>query len=149
LKAPELNRKNMLPVATPQPTAEPIYVSGAQPPRPLTKMQLNDSGENVWWLQQKLTELGYYHGKCSGTFLAGTQEAVRAFQKDAGLRVNGTADVQTLEKLYEKELATPVPTATPEPVPTDIPMPEETAAIETLVPTATPAPMSISVEVNP
>ncbi|MBQ8161155.1 MAG: peptidoglycan-binding protein, partial [Clostridia bacterium] len=105
LKAPELNRKNMLPVATPQPTAEPIYVSGAQPPQPLTKMQLNDSGENVWWLQQKLTELGYYHGKCSGTFLAGTQEAVRAFQKDAGLRVNGTADVQTLEKLYEKELA--------------------------------------------
>lgn len=116
LKVPPLNRKNMLPEETPEPTAEPLYISGAQPPMPLEKLKKNDSSEAVYWLQRKLTDLGYYHGKCSGTYLAGTQEAVKAFQKANGLKVSGTATVETLEKIYEQELATPTPQPTLSPL---------------------------------
>ena len=117
---PELNTRTMLPVATPRPTQEPVYVSGAKPPLPLRKLTKETSGEDVYWLQMKLTELGYYHGKVSGTYLGGTADAVKAFQKDAGLRTTGEATVETLERLYAAELApvvtpTPVPLATPAP----------------------------------
>lgn len=112
---PALNKKNMLPVETPQPTAEPVYISGAEPPLPLEKLQKNNSSDAVYWMQKKLTELGYYSGKCSGTYLAGTIAAVKAFQKDHGLKQTGTADVKTLEVLYADELASPKPIATPAP----------------------------------
>lgn len=118
LAVPALNYKNMLPEETPQPTAEPNYISGRQPPQPLTKLKKGDSSESVYWMQKKLTELGYYHGKCSGTYLAGTVDAVKAFQKDNGLSADGVATVKTLEKLYEQELATPTPAPTEEPIPT-------------------------------
>ena len=117
LKLPALNRSNMLPYPTEQPTAEPIYVSGSQPPLPLEKLKKNDSSVAVFWLQSKLKELGYYGGKVTGTYLDGTVNAVKAFQKDHGLSQTGTADVRTLELIYAEELATPTPppTATPEP----------------------------------
>ena len=68
-------------------------------------------------MQKKLTELGYYSGKCSGTYLAGTIAAVKAFQKANGLKQTGTADVKTLEVLYAQELASPIPIETPAPQP--------------------------------
>ena len=124
LKLPSLNTKNMLPYVTPQPTAEPDYRAGTMPPQPFRKLKVNSSGEDVYWMQRKLTDLGYYSGKCSGTFLAGTQNAVKAFQKANGLSATGTADVKTLNLLYAEELsATPTPEVaaddrTPEPLPT-------------------------------
>lgn len=118
LAIPELNYKNMLPKETPQPTAEPIYIPGAQPPQPLTRLKKGDSSEAVYWMQKKLTELGYYSGKCSGTYLAGTVNAVKAFQKDNGLSADGVAGVKTLELLYAQELATPTPKPTEAPIPT-------------------------------
>ena len=124
LKMPPLNKKNMLPQETPAPTPEPIYQSGATPPLPLSKLAKGDSSEAVYWMQKKLTELGYYHGKCSGTYLAGTQAAVKAFQKDNGLNASGTADVKTLERLYAEELATPTPAPTATPEETIPPLPE-------------------------
>lgn len=129
LKLPALNYSNMLPKTTPQPTAEPEYLSGQMPPQPFRTLKVNSTGEDVYWMQQKLTELGYYHGKCSGTFLAGTQNAVKAFQKDNGLTANGTANVKTLEVLYAAELAaasateTPAPSAAPSVTPEDMPLP--------------------------
>ena len=114
LKLPPLNYGNMLPQHTPAPTPEPIYVSGAVPPMPLEKLQKNDSSYAVWWMQRKLAELGYYQGKCSGTYLGGTVNAVKAFQAANGLKTSGTADVATLERLYHVELATPTPTPVPE-----------------------------------
>ena len=107
VQKPSLNTRNMLPVKTPYPTQEPIYIRGAQPPMPLTQLGKGDSSAAVYWLQCKLTELGYYSGKCSGTYLDGTAAAVKAFQSAAGLRTSGTADVATLEKLYASELAAP------------------------------------------
>ena len=76
-------------------------------------------------MQKKLTELGYYQGKCSGTYLNGTVNAVKAFQKDNGLNVDGIAGVKTLEKLYEQELATPTPEATATPTPQPIAAPTD------------------------
>ena len=101
LKLPDLDKSSMTPKTTPEPTASPVYVSGGTPPLPLEKLSKNDSSEAVYWLQCRLTELGYYSGKCSGTYLGGTVNAVKAFQKDHGLKASGTADVKTLEAIYE------------------------------------------------
>ena len=128
--APPLNYGNMLPEKTPFPTAEPVYVSGALPPQPLKKLDKGDKGEAVYWLQKKLTELGYYTGKCSGSFQNGTRDAVKAYQKAVGLKASGEATVETLEMLYAQELSAPLPTATPAFV---VEEPE--------LPTATPAPV--------
>ena len=43
VKQPALNYSNMLPVETPKPTAEPVYVSGGLPPMPLKQLKKNDS----------------------------------------------------------------------------------------------------------
>ena len=132
LALPELNTKTMLPKETPEPTASPEYTSDGQPPLPLAQLKKNDSSEAVYWMQMKLTELGYYHGKCSGTYLDGTVQAVKDFQKAVGLKVTGTASVETLEALYADVLTTPTiePTPTLEPTPTPVvslPTPEPNA----------------------
>lgn len=121
LKLPSLNYSNMLPYTTPQPTQEPEYVSGAMPPQPFRTMKKNSKGEDVFFLQKKLTELGYYSGKCSGTYLDGTVKAVKAFQKANGLSQSGQADERTLRLIYQEELATPAPTAAPTPTPRPTP----------------------------
>ncbi|MDO4837455.1 MAG: peptidoglycan-binding protein [Clostridia bacterium] len=127
LKLPALNTKTMLPEETPEPTASPTYVSDGLPPMPLAQLKKNDSSEAVYWMQMKLTELGYYHGKCSGTYLDGTVQAVKDFQKAAGLKVTGTATVATLEALYADVLTTP----TIEPTPTLAPTPTPVASLPT------------------
>lgn len=99
---------------------------------PLEQMKKNSSGEDVWWLQAKLKELGYYGGTVTGTYLGGTVDAVKAFQKAVGLKADGIAGAATLEKLYEQELATPTPIPTPSPTPEVIATP-----VATPTPTAT------------
>ena len=123
--------------ASAEPTATPAYVSGSTPPLPLEQMKKNSSGEDVWWLQAKLKELGYYGGTVTGTYLGGTVEAVKAFQKAVGLKADGIAGAATLEKLYEQELATPTPIPTPSPTPEVIATP---VATPTATATATPSP---------
>ncbi|MBQ8557082.1 MAG: peptidoglycan-binding protein, partial [Clostridia bacterium] len=127
----------MLPIITPAPTAAPEYVSGAQPPQPFKTLKKNSEGEAVYWLQCKLKELGYYNGYIGGKYLDGTANAVKAFQKDHGLSANGTANEQTLRKIYEQELATPSPTPTA--TPTAVPTPT-TSPVPTERPTPTPTP---------
>ena len=100
-------------------------------------MKKNSSGEDVWWLQAKLKELGYYGGTVTGTYLGGTVDAVKAFQKAVGLKADGIAGAATWEKLYEQELATPTPIPTPSPTPEVIATP---VATPTPTATATPSP---------
>lgn len=113
LKLAPLDYKKQVPKTTPQPTAEPEYRSNAQPPLPLKQLKKNASSEQVYWLQRKLTDLGYYQGKCSGTYLDGTVKAVKAFEKANGLYQDGVADVKMQELLYADVLnpgsQTPVP----------------------------------------
>ena len=123
VKPPRWDSRTYGPEATPEPTAVPAYSGTDKPPFELTKLQANDSSEAVYWLQRKLTDLGYYTGKCSGTFLRGTVNAVKAFQKDHGLRQNGVADVATQEMIYADVLATPTPEPIATPAPTATPAP--------------------------
>ena len=130
----------MLPYKTAEPTAAPEYVSGTLPYRDFKTLKKNSKGEEVYWLQCKLTELGYYSGHIGGTYLDGTVNAVKAFQKDNGLSQTGQADEKTLRLLYKEELATPTPaptatpTPTPAPTPTFTPVPTQTPVVSTEVP---------------
>ncbi|MEG1890065.1 MAG: peptidoglycan-binding protein [Clostridia bacterium] len=139
LAPPPLNKSNMLPSSTPEPTPQPNYISGAMPPQPFRQLKKGSEGEDVYWLQQKLTELGYYAGTVTGGYYDGTALAVKAYQKENGLRADGVAGVNTLQKLYEQELtqdaAPPAreATETPTAAPTATAKPTETAA-----PTAKP-----------
>lgn len=134
LKLPALNQSNMLPYVTATPTAAPVYIPGTLPYE-LKALKKNSSGEEVFWLQSKLKELGYYNGHIGGVYLDGTVNAVKAFQKANRLEQTGSADLATLRALYREELATPTPapTATPSPTPTATPTPSPT-------PTASPTP---------
>ena len=78
--------------------------------RPLSQ---GDNGLDVQLMQEKLTELGYYWGKCSGNFLEGTTSALETFQREHGLEVTGRADVDCQEKLYATSVR-PTPTPVPE-----------------------------------
>ena len=79
--------------------------SGATPspaPRAQATMHEGDSGENVYLLQARLFELGYYDGRIDGRYGAETTDAVRAFQRANGLAADGVAGKGT-----QKQLASP------------------------------------------
>ncbi|MBE5796181.1 MAG: hypothetical protein E7327_02255 [Clostridiales bacterium] len=63
-------------------------------------LRLGSTGVDVRLLQGRLTELGYYTGKISGTYLPATQDAVYTFQLVSGEKPTGSADVDTLTLLY-------------------------------------------------
>ena len=50
-----------------------------------------DSGDKVTEIQERLAELGYYNGEISGYFDDSTEEAYIAFQRAAGVSVDGVA----------------------------------------------------------
>ena len=66
------------------------------------RLKLGASGEEVKQLQTALKELGFYNGSIDGDFGAGTEEAVKAFQKKNGLEPDGIAGPLTQKKLYGK-----------------------------------------------
>lgn len=57
-------------------------------------------GEAVRALQRQLKNLGYYSGSIDGSYGAGTTAAVLAFQQANGLKADGVAGTQTLNKIY-------------------------------------------------
>ena len=60
------------------------------------------SGSAVLELQTMLKSLGYYYGSLSGNFGSLTKTAVRKFQDDNGLTVDGIAGLKTLNLLRSK-----------------------------------------------
>lgn len=56
-------------------------------------------GTEVIELQKKLAQLGYTVGRVDGKFGSKTEAAVRRFQKDHGLRVDGLAGTQTIKEI--------------------------------------------------
>jgi general secretion pathway protein A len=60
------------------------------------------SGPSVRWLQQALASLGLYEGAASGEYDAGTWQAVRAFQTQESLGVDGWVGPLTLIRLYAR-----------------------------------------------
>ena len=64
-----------------------------------TRLSKGSEGEKVVLIQEKLTELGLYSGKCNGVYDVKTADAVKRFQKHNGLDESGVCDRETLEKL--------------------------------------------------
>jgi len=58
------------------------------------------TGDAVKELQYRLKELGYYTASRDGAYGAKTEAAVAAFQTNNGLKADGIAGPDTLEKLY-------------------------------------------------
>ena len=120
-----------VPSSTPAPqTPETVIVQKYHLHTPVPRieraLQYGDSGEDVLAAQYLLTELGYYHGKCSGSYLEGTQSAVRRFQKYNGLKETGKLDTVTWDLLFSPAAFArdgSNPYATPSPVPSSTPIP--------------------------
>ncbi len=81
------------PVPAPSPTPAPPPAAEPPPPPPPpaepVPLRRGDEGEAVLALQQRLSDLGYFLTTLDGRFGAGTQQAVWALQKAAGLGRDG------------------------------------------------------------
>ena len=100
------------PTATPAPTAPPTnYVTLQKGMKDSTAVQT---------MQSRLIELGYLNGTADGDYGNNTMEAVKAFQRAAGLTVDGIATAEVQNALYALD-APEAPTPTPDPGATDAP----------------------------
>ena len=141
---PTLNASTLRENPLPAPTATPAYAPENWPTQYRT-LSRGKKGEDVYMLQMRLTELGYYHGSITGGYYGGTIQAVKDFQSDYGLTVDGAAGKQTQALLFSAAVnltaAQPEETPTPETPAFETPVPE-TPVPETPRPTDTPAPTS-------
>ncbi len=114
--------------AVAQPTPPPVVVIGAEatPAPPDSgavfgrKLQYDSQGEDVRALQSRLQALGYYNAEISGNFYGNTRDAVRAFQRQNALKVDGIVGEETHRTLWDDTLAINV-WSTPRPTPTPVP----------------------------
>ena len=97
LLAEKPDSPNSSPVYT---TPEPEYSRDAVP-KLRSSLGKGSKGADVYWVQRRLSELGYYTTKCTGTFKTRTDAAVRAFQKDHGLYQSGKVDQKTINAMAE------------------------------------------------
>jgi len=74
------------------------------------------SGAAVSWLQSALAELGFYTAEVQGHFDEATRDAVALFQKERGLRSDGTVDAHTQMSLYQALPRYSVPNLESDPV---------------------------------
>ena len=149
-----LDTETLRELPLPKPTPTPVY-SRENWPKTYRTLYRGRQGEDVYMLQMRLNELGYYNGTITGGYYGGTIKAVEAFQRDHSLTVDGAAGQQTQSLLFSSSVdpapigteQTPAPTATPNPTVT--PVPERTplpAAAPMLVPEYVPrAPLEDSV----
>ncbi len=114
------------PAVTPTPTPAPTPTPSPVPtPTENPSLRNGSTGDEVRALQRRLKDLGYYTGSVDGDFGAGTESAVRAFQRANGLHVDGVAGPRTLSTLNSSS-AKHAPTATPRPKATATPRPAVT-----------------------
>ena len=78
-----------------EPAATPVPV--------YTLLKSGSKGEDVIRLQQRLIDLGYLEGPADGDFGKATRNAVRLFQKNAGLDVDGLAGKDTQTLLFSED----------------------------------------------
>lgn len=64
-------------------------------------------GDEVKSIQERLKELGFYKGPIDGNFGGGTEAAVKAFQKNKKLEVDGSVGPITWNALFAEEIAEP------------------------------------------
>ena len=94
-------------------------VTKAPTATPQGSLKLGSQGDDVRTVQRKLKSLGFYKGSIDGDFGAATETAVKAFQKQYGLTVDGKVGPATLAKLASaRTTAKPAATATRRPTAT-------------------------------
>ncbi len=78
-----------------------VYVVGGNFSYNIPWRTINDGdrGSDVWEVQNRLKELGYYKWRPDGVFGWGTKNAVEQFQKEHGLPVDGEVSWSTLYKM--------------------------------------------------
>jgi hypothetical protein len=80
------------------PEGTPVFIDG--PREKITRVLRRYSiGPDVVTLHFRLVELGYFYGRANGTFTKETEAAVRAFERDQGLRETGVVDEKLLRRL--------------------------------------------------
>ena len=107
-------------------TVTPLPYTPVPSPTPQGSLKLGSSGQDVRNVQSKLKSLGFYKGSVDGDFGAGTEAAVKAFQKQYKLTVDGKVGAATLKALASarataKPAVTPTPKRTPTRRPTATP----------------------------
>lgn len=94
-------------------------VKATATPAPNQKtLRMGSTGAEVVTLQKRLISLGYLSGKADGIYGPGTRAAVRSFQKNNGLGIDGEAGASTQSVLYSDKAvamsgAVASPTTTP------------------------------------
>lgn len=68
-----------------------------------TTLKQGSNGEAVKKLQKRLIELGYLSGSADGDYGRATTDAVKAFQKQAGLTADGIAGASTQKAVYSSD----------------------------------------------
>ncbi len=109
-------------VTTPAPAAGSVTAPPPAKPTatPAGSLKKGSQGQDVRTVQKKLKELGFYKGEVDGDFGEATEKAVKAFQKQYKLEVDGKVGSNTMAKLMNakqtaKPTASPTPKATPTP----------------------------------
>ncbi|MCX7914332.1 MAG: peptidoglycan-binding protein [Thermodesulfovibrionales bacterium] len=69
--------------------------------------KIGSKGSEVIKIQEKLKALGYYRGLIDGIFGGGTESAVKIFQKNNGLKVDGQVGPITWKALFNEEIPEP------------------------------------------
>ncbi|HEX6863195.1 MAG TPA: peptidoglycan-binding domain-containing protein, partial [Thermoanaerobaculia bacterium] len=69
----------------------------------MASFRLGSSGEEVVRIQERLRDLGLYTGAIDGRFGGGTESAVKAFQAQEDLEVDGIVGPETFEALFDEE----------------------------------------------
>lgn len=67
---------------------------------PYTALEKGDKGNEVIMLQTRLAELGYYTQPIADNYGSNTINAMKAFEKAAGLKQDGKASVEDQKKLF-------------------------------------------------
>lgn len=76
-----------------------LYLILSRIPMVYALSQYGSSGDEVKQIQTKLRDWGYYKGNVDGIYGSQTYEAVKSFQRNNGLTVDGIAGPKTLAAL--------------------------------------------------
>ena len=87
---------------TPTPSNKPgtrQLITGCPYAEPTTYVKMWSTGDPARWAQWYLKEHGYYKSTIDGLFFSGSVSALKSFQKDHGLTIDGVCGPATREEL--------------------------------------------------
>lgn len=109
-------------------TVKELRIRGAYP---YVELKLNDKSDEVTNLQRRLKDLGYFTKDPTGKYDSKTVDAMKAYEKATGQKIDGIASVSEQTQIFSenalaKPTPTPKPTRKPTPIPTAKPTPKPT-----------------------